>query len=33
MEEDPREEKKEQILKHTGWTFKKSAIKTQTARK
>lgn len=26
MEADPREEKKEQILKHTGWTFKKSSL-------
>lgn len=27
MEADPREEKKEQILKHTGWSFKKSYTK------
>lgn len=24
MEADPREEKKQQILKHTGWTFNKA---------
>lgn len=23
MEKDPREEKKEQILKHTGWAYSK----------
>jgi hypothetical protein len=24
MEADPREEKKKEILKHTGWTFNKA---------
>ena len=33
MEEDPRVEKKEQILKHTGWTFKKPAFTSQADRK
>jgi large subunit ribosomal protein L32 len=32
MEADPREEKKEQILKHTGWTFKKSYVTEEAAK-
>ena len=32
MEADPREEKKEQILKHTGWSFKKPSVKEQAAK-
>jgi large subunit ribosomal protein L32 len=27
MEADPRKEKEEQIMRHTGWTFKKSDLK------